>query len=86
MDGNLCPARAGGARERKNTMRFVPLQSTFKQGRKAMHDVSGIPIEDQNFDDHLEGFIMCSGCDFTSDVYLDPEIAAKKWNRRANDE
>ena len=51
-----------------------------------MHDVSGIPIEDQNFDDHLEGFIMCSGCDFTSDVYLDPEIAAKKWNRRANDE
>jgi len=49
-------------------------------------NVTYIPIEDQNFDDHLEGFIMCSGCDFTSDVYLDPEIAAKKWNRRVDDE
>lgn len=41
--------------------------------------------EEQNYTDHVEGFIWCHGCNFTSDAFLDPEIAAEKWNRRAND-
>lgn len=41
------------------------------------------PIEEQDYEGHLKGFIWCRGCDFTSDVFLNLEIAAKKWNRRA---
>ena len=42
-------------------------------------------MEEQNYTDHVEGFIWCHGCNFTSDVFLDPEIAAEKWNRRFNE-
>lgn len=42
--------------------------------------------DEQHYPDHVEGFIWCHGCNFTSDVFLDPEIAAEKWNRRANKE
>lgn len=49
-------------------------------------NVNYTPTDEQNYDDHLEGFIWCHGCNFTSDVFLDPEIAAAKWNRRADNE
>ena len=48
--------------------------------------VTYTPIEDQNYDDHCEGFIWCHGCDFTSDVFLDYEFAEAKWNRREGGE
>ena len=41
--------------------------------------------DEQNYPDHVEGFIWCHGCGFTSDVFLDLEIAAEKWNRRVSD-
>ena len=44
------------------------------------------PIEEQNYEEHLEGFIWCKGCGFSSDVFLDKEIAKEKWNRRALNE
>jgi Lar family restriction alleviation protein len=44
--------------------------------------VDYIPIEEQNYDDHVEGFILCRGCGFSSDVFFDFEIAEEKWNRR----
>lgn len=47
--------------------------------------VNYVPTPEQNYEDHEEGFILCHGCGFSSDVFLDPEIAAEKWNRRAND-
>ena len=46
-------------------------------------NVNYTPIEDQNYDDHLKGFIWCHGCNFTSDVFLDFKFAAEKWNTRA---
>lgn len=41
--------------------------------------------EEQNYTDHVEGFIWCHGCNFTSDVFLDEKVAAELWNRRANE-
>ena len=46
-------------------------------------NVEYVPVEEQHYEDHTEGFIWCRGCDFSSDVFLDPKIAAGKWNRRA---
>ena len=46
--------------------------------------VDYVPIPEQNYKDHVEGFIWCRGCGISSDVFLDPEIAAEKWNRRAD--
>lgn len=45
-------------------------------------NVSYTPIEEQNYEDHVEGFIWCHGCNFTSDVFLDLKFAREKWNRR----
>lgn len=46
--------------------------------------VAYIPTEEQNYEDHLEGFIYCHSCGFSSDVFLDEHIAAGYWNRRAD--
>ena len=46
--------------------------------------VNYTPIDKQNYEDHVEGFRWCHGCGFSSDVFLDYEIAAEKWNRRAD--
>ena len=48
--------------------------------------VEYVPTPEQHYDGHEEGFIWCHGCDFSSDVFLDFEIAAGKWNRRAEHE
>ena len=48
--------------------------------------VSYIATEEQNYEDHTEGFIWCSGCGFSSDIFLDLMFAKAKWNRRANND
>lgn len=44
------------------------------------------PDEEQWLEDITTGFVWCRGCGFTSDSFYSEEIAAEKWNRRADEE
>lgn len=50
-------------------------------GNNAFWGQRGMKFQGQDFMP-VENFIACTGCDFMSGGYLDPEEIAKKWNNR----